>query len=267
MFDCFDKIRQNSGMQAVVTVAFALLGMAIGSFLNVVIDRLPAGQSLFFPASHCPSCQRRLTAIELIPVISYLWLRGHCRYCQAAIPRRVLGVEIVSGIIFASLYLHYGLGSEMVVGDFYFSLFLVLFVIDLEHHLILNTLVYPSLVVALLFSIFLSHLEVVPTIADSAIGGAIGLGLFLLIIIVSRGGMGWGDVKMATLIGFVVGYPSVFVALFLAVVVGGLVGGLSLVFKAKSRKQSIPFGPFLSVGAMVTLIWGADLLDWYLGLF
>ena len=254
-------------MQAVLTAAFALLGVAVGSFLNVVIDRLPANQSLFFPASHCPSCQRRLRALDLIPVFSYLWLRGRCRYCQAAILMRVLWVEIASGTIFAGLYWYYGLSPELAVGVFYFSLFLVLFVIDLEHHLILNRLVYPGLVVALLVSIFLSHLEVVPTIADSALGGAIGLGLFLLITIVSRGGMGWGDVKMAALIGLVVGYPNVFVALLLAVVAGGLVAGLSLVFKAKSRKQGIPFGPFLSVGAMVTLIWGADLLNWYLGLF
>ncbi len=255
-------------VEVILIAAFALLGVTVGSFLNVLIDRLPTGGSPVFPASYCPSCQRRLSPGDLIPVFSYIGLRGRCRYCQAAIPRRVLWVEIATGAVFAFLYWYYGSGAELAVLAFYFSLFIVLLVIDLEHRLILNKVVYPSSLVALAASIFLSQLEVVPdSIARATAGGAIGLGLFFLVALMARGGMGLGDVKMAALIGLIVGFPHVFVALFLAVISGGAVASVLMMVKAKSRKQGIPFGPFLSLGAMTTLLWGSDILNWYVGLF
>jgi leader peptidase (prepilin peptidase)/N-methyltransferase len=176
-------------------------------------------------------------------------------------------VEIATGAVFAFLYWYYGPGAELAVLAFYFSLFIVLLVIDLEHRLILNKVVYPSSLVALAASIFLSQLEVVPGIASAAGGGAIGLGLFFLVAVIARGGMGLGDVKMAALIGLIVGFPLVFVALFLAVISGGAVAAALMMVKAKDRKQSIPFGPFLSLGAMATLLWGSDILNWYGGFF
>ncbi len=265
-------------MEAVWIVIAALLGMAVGSFLNVCIDRLPGGKSLLFPASHCVSCQRRLAIKDLIPVFSYLWLRGRCRYCRAFIPKRILWVEIGTGILFAYLYWHFiiannGLIAELAVAVFYCCLFIVLLVIDLEHGIIPNKLVYPSLVIALVLSVVLAEVKIVPEVGivpgirDAGIGFGIGLGLFLLIVLISRGGMGWGDIKMAALIGLVTGFPLVFVALFLAVVLGGLVAGILLLFKLKKRKEGIPFGPYLSLGAIITLLFGNDILSWYLGIF
>ena len=258
-------------MEGIWMAAFALLGMTVGSFLNVCIDRLPAQESLVFPASHCASCRHRLSVKELIPVLSYIWLRGRCRYCNTPIPRRLLWVEVGTGVLFAYLYGHYGFSIELAVVTLYCCLFLVLMVIDLEHHILPNKLVYPGIVVALAisvaFSVLPNNLEVVPEIKSAAAGGGIGLGLFLLIIVVSRGGMGWGDVKMASLIGLVIGYPLVFVALFLAVVSGGLISWVLILTRAKSRKQSIPFGPFLSLGAIAALLWGTNILDWYRGFF
>lgn len=254
-------------MASVWISVFALLGMAVGSFLNVLIDRLPARKSIVFPPSHCPSCHKRLSARDLIPVFSYLWLRGRCRYCRAPLPRRLLWVEIGSGALFAGLYGYYGISAELAVALFYICLFITLLVIDLEHHLILNIVVYPAMAVALAISAFLPHLEIVPGIASAAAGGGIGLGLFLLIAIASRGGMGWGDVKLAALIGIITGWQLVFVAIFLAVLSGGLVALVLLMLKMKSRKQGIPFGPFLSLATMVTLLWGNNILSWYLGFF
>lgn len=254
-------------MEALYIAAFALLGVAVGSFLNVCIDRLPDNMSIISPPSRCAACQKRLSARDLIPVLSYLWLRGRCRYCKAVIPGRTLWVEISSGAAFALLYWHFGLSAELAIAAFYFCLFLVILVIDLGHHLILNKIVYPGAVIAIVFSIFLSSLEVVPGIANAAAGGGIGLGIFFLIVILSRGGMGWGDVKMAALIGLVLGYPLVFVALLLTVISGGLIAVILLISRVKGRKQSIAFGPFLSLGAMATLLWGANILDWYLGYF
>lgn len=254
-------------MEGVLIALFALLGMIVASFLNVCIDRLPAGQSLLFPASHCPSCHHRLAARDLIPVFSYLQLRGRCRYCRAPIPRRVLWVEIGTGVLFAYLFWLYGLSIELAVVAFFSSLFIVLMVIDLGHGLILNKVVYPAMAVALLISLtstFLFQSEVVPDIKSSAIGGGIGLVLFLLIVLISRGGMGWGDVKMAALIGLVTGFPLVFVALLLAVILGGLTAVVLLLLKIKKRNEGIPFAPFLSIAAVVTLLWGGSILSWYL---
>lgn len=268
-------------MEGALTAVFALLGVVVASFLNVCIDRLPNKESLLFPASHCTSCHHRLAVKDLIPIFSYLWLRGRCRYCQSPIPRRMLWVEIGTGVLFAYLYWHYGLSVELAVAALYCGLLIALMVIDLEHGLILNKLVYPSMVVALIISIFLPPSKIAYTdgtlalflnslpqsgIAQAAIGGSIGLVLFLLIVIISKGGMGWGDVKMAALIGLVTGY-LVFFALFLAVILGGVLAGILLLLKIKRRKQGIPFAPFLSLATIATLLWGTNILNWYLGLF
>jgi len=268
-------------MEGALIAVFAVLGVVVASFLNVCIDRLPSKESLISPPSHCDSCRRRLGVRDLIPVFSYLWLRGRCRYCRAAIPRRVLWVEIVTGALFAYLYWHYGLSVELGVIAFYCCLFIVLMVIDLERGLILNRLVYPTMVVALVISIFLSPSRVAYIdglvalflsrfpelgIVQAAIGGGIGLGISLLIVIVSKGGMGWGDVKMAALIGTVTGY-LVFFSLILAAIFGGSVAGILLLLKKKRRKEAVPFAPSLSVATIVTLLWGTDILNWYLGLF
>jgi len=269
-------------MEGLWIAVFVLLGVAVGSFLNVCIDRLPNNKSIVYPPSSCTACQKRLSRMDLIPVLSYLWLRGRCRYCRVAIPRRVLWVELIGGITFALLYWHYGLSAELAVMVFYYCLFLVILVIDLENKLILNKVVYPAAIIALVISIFVPNLDITPGVVintlapqidfapgviNAIIGGAGGLIVFLVILIASRGGMGWGDVKMAALMGLVLGFPLVFVAIFLAVVSGGLVAGVLLLLKARDRKQGIPFGPFLSLGATATLLWGAEILDWYLGFF
>ena len=265
-------------MEVILIIVFALLGTAIGSFLNVCIDRLPAGKSLVYPPSHCGACQHHLSAKDLIPVFSYLWLRRHCRFCQSPIPHRLFWVETGSGLLFALTYWYYGLSVEFGVITFYCCLFVVLGVIDLEHKLILNKIVYPAAVLTLVIltidsllpSLGLFHHPVFipgPSILSGVIGGATGFVLLLLPALVYRGGMGWGDIKLAALIGLITGFPLVFVALLLGIVLGGLVGGILLVFKIKKRKEAIPFGPFLSVATIATLLWGSDILGWYLGLF
>jgi leader peptidase (prepilin peptidase)/N-methyltransferase len=257
-------------MEAGFIVIFILLGMVVASFLNVCCDRLPARESIIYPPSHCSACQHRLSAKDLIPVFSYLWLRGRCRYCHAPIPRRLLWVEIGTAVLFGFVSWRYGLSIELAIILFYCCLFIVLMVIDLEHGLILNKVVYPVMVVALLlsifFSIFFPQSEIVPEIKQAVIGGGIGLIVFLLIVLISRGGMGWGDVKLAALIGLVTGY-LVIVALLMGMILGGLVAVLLLGLKIKKRKEAIPFGPFLAVATIVTLLWGNNILNWYLGLF
>jgi leader peptidase (prepilin peptidase)/N-methyltransferase len=179
-------------------------------------------------------------------------------------------VELATGGIFAFLYGSYGFSSELWVLIFYACLFIIIFVVDLERGLILNNMVYPGMAVALLIAGFVPQpwlmLGSLPAIAMAAIGGAIGFVIFLLIAIISHGGMGWGDVKLAALIGLATGFPLIFAALVIGATLGGLVAIVLLVSKKRGRKEAIPFGPFLSVAGMITLIWGGEILGWYLGL-
>jgi len=250
-------------MEGIWIAGFVVLGTVVASFLNVCIDRLPNNQSLLSPRSHCVSCHHRLTIKDLVPVFSYLCLRGHCRYCQSLISKRFFWVEIGTGALFGYLFWHYGLSIELAIASFYCCLFIILMVVDLEHQLILNKVTYPAMVVTLLISVFTPD----PGIVNAAIGGGIGLGLFLLIALLSRGGMGWGDVKMAALIGLVTGYPLIFVALVLAIILGGLVAVILLLFKKKGRKEGIAYGPYLSLAAIATLLFGTEMLDLCLRVF
>jgi len=178
-------------------------------------------------------------------------------------------VELATGLIFALLFWHYGLSAELGVMIFYACLFIVIFVIDLEQGLILNKVAYPGMVVALLLALYpwpWLNESIVMRVAYAALGGGIGFGVFLLIALASRGGMGWGDVKLAALIGLAVGFPLVFLAIIMGAILGGIVAVALVIAKKRKRRQTIPFGPFLALAAMVTLLWGSNILSWYLGL-
>lgn len=260
-------------MEVLYTAFFALLGMIVGSFLNVCIDRLPADKSILTPPSKCDSCGRRLSPFDLIPLVSYLWLRGRCRYCSVAIPKRVFVVELTTGFMLAFLYQYFGLSPEFGVTAFWAIVFILVFFIDLEQGLILNKIVYPCMLIAILLAAFVQPAWMeegwrLHPAASAALGGGVGLVMFWVIAVVSGGGMGWGDVKLAALIGLGCGFPLVLVALVLGALIGGLAAAALLLLRKRSwgRGQAIPFGPSLVVGAMVTMIWGVEISDWYLGL-
>ena len=243
---------------------YAVLGLIVSSFLNVCIDRLPERASVVSPPSHCPACGRRLGPFDLIPLLSYLFLRGRCRYCGAPIPRRVLLVESVTGLLFVLLWYRagsppYGLSLQWLLATLYTCFFIVIFFIDLERHLVLNRVIYPAIVVALL------AIPLTPNLAAAELlsGGAIGFGLLFLIAFIYPAGMGMGDVKLAAFIGLVVGFPSVLVALLISFVAGGAVGGGLLLTGLKGRKDPIPFAPFLVAGGMAAMLYGDQIIDWY----
>ena len=261
-------------MLALVTVCLGLFGLAVGSFLNLCIDRLPAGKSVIRPGSHCDSCNKSLVAFDLVPVFSYIWLRGRCRYCNARIPLRAPVVEFAAAAIFAFLAWHYGLSRELAFAVIYAAIFIVIFAIDLEQQLILNMLIFPAMVLAFVFSFFWGGFEEFwpktgPGFVLSALmGGAVGFVLMLLPYALTRGrGMGYGDVKLAAFIGLMAGFPLVIVGLLVGIVAGGLIAiSLLLSGMVKSRKAAIPYGPFLAVGAMVALIWGDRIFNWWWGM-
>lgn len=250
-----------------------LFGASIGSFLNVTIDRLPHGQSLVRPRSFCDACNRSLASLDMLPVVSYLWLRGRCRYCGAKIPIRVMFTEAITGILFTFLYFRYGFGIEFLVIAAVVSLMLVVAIIDLEHGLILNRIIYPAIIILLILSPFWSELglsrsflgapDLLASFLNSLAAGAGAFLVFLIITMVYPAGMGGGDVKLAGLIGLLVGFPGILLALWMAVVAGGLMAIALLILGKKGRKDSIPFGPFLAGGAMVTLLVGAEIVGRY----
>ncbi|MGB2798532.1 MAG: prepilin peptidase [Dehalococcoidia bacterium] len=247
---------------------FALLGLAVGSFLNVCCDRLPLRQSIISPPSHCGLCGKKLKVVDLVPIFSYLWLRGHCRYCGARIPLRLPLLEVGTALLFALLCWHYGLGPQLPMALIYACIFLVVFVIDLEHGLILDIVVYPGMVLALIFSFFWPELGWPGLgVLSALLGGAIGFGLMLVPYLISGGGMGGGDVKLAGLIGLAIGFPYVLIALFTAIITAGVLAIALVASRRRSRKQTIPFGPFLAAAAMVALVWGHPIADWVIGIF
>lgn len=239
---------------------YALLGAVIGSFLNVCIDRLPEGKSIVFPPSHCPHCQRQLKPLELIPIFSYLALRGRCLTCQGRIPLRVLWVELGTGILFGLIWQQSGLSVEGIMTSLYSILLILMGMIDLEHQRVLNKISYPAIALGLI-SIPLFHLDDPWT---WVMGGLIGFGALLLISLLSPQAMGMGDIKLALFIGLIVGYPEIFLSLFLAFVIGGSIAGLLLLLDRIGSKDPIAFGPFLAVGGIITLLYGEPILTWWL---
>lgn len=253
-------------MEVLSLVFLGLAGLAVGSFLNLCIDRVPRKRSIVSPPSHCDHCDQKLKVLDLVPVFSYLWLRGRCRYCGVRIPLRVLLVETATAFIFVYFTWYYGLGLQLAIALIYASMFLVIFVVDLEHMIIPNRVVYPGMVVALIFSGFWAGFEGFwpgVGVVNALLGGAIGLTLMLLPFLVFREGLGMGDVKLAGLMGLVCGFPLVLIALMLGIVYGGLVAIFLLLFRVKGRKEAMPLGPFLAGGAVLTLLWGGGILQMY----
>ncbi len=244
-----------------MSVLLFLLGLATGSFLNLCIDRLPKRESILHPPSHCDVCQHKLRPLDLVPLLSYLYLKGRCRYCGAKIHYRVPLVEAMTGLIFVLLWNHYGFSIGLPLAMLFACLFIVILVIDLEHHLILNRVVYPAIALAFLVIILTPDYGII----SAVIGGVTGAGILLLVALIFPGGMGMGDVKLAALIGLLVGFPQVLIALLICFILGGAVAGGLLLARLKGRKDPVPLAPFLTAGLITTVFYGEEILKLYLG--
>ena len=245
-----------------LSLCFGIIGAAVGSFLNVCIDRLSSGRSISSPPSHCPACGHRLAAMDLVPVLSYLSLGGRCRYCASPIPRRLPVVEAGTGVVFVLLWQHYGMGPSLILTIVYCCFLMTVTFIDLEHQIIPSRIIYPAIAVALLGAVITPE----RSLWNSVAGGLVGFGILFLIAFVNPAGMGMGDVRLAAFIGLITGFPGVLFALLIGIVAGGLAAAFLLLAHLKGRKDAIPFGPFLVLGAMVALVYGAEILYPYVGL-
>jgi leader peptidase (prepilin peptidase)/N-methyltransferase len=242
-------------------VAVALFGLAIGSFLNVVIARVPAGRSLVRPGSACPGCSALLKWYDNIPVLSFLVLRGRCRACGMTISWRYPIVEMVTAVVLVLAYVALGPSADFAVAVVLLAALIAITGIDLQHQLIPDAITLPGILVGLLLNLATGRISWV----ESVIGILVGGGLFVAIILVSRGGMGGGDLKLGAMLGAFLGWKALLFALFVAIVLGGVVGTVLLVTGLRGRKDPVPFGPFLAAGGAMALFWGERVFDWWVG--
>jgi leader peptidase (prepilin peptidase)/N-methyltransferase len=235
-------------------------GLVIGSFLNVVIARLPEGRSLWFPRSACPRCGTTIAWHDNIPLLSFFALRRRCRACEGEISWRYPIVEGVTGALFVAAYLAFGLTAQAAVAAALLAALVAITAIDLDHQIIPDAITLPGIVLGVLATPASPHL----TWLDSILGVVVGGGLFLAIILLSGGGMGGGDMKLAAMLGAFLGWKIALVAILIAVLLGGVYGVGLLVSGRRGRKDPIPFGPFLALGGAISVFWGQPLLAWYL---
>ena len=251
-----------SGATTSMVAVVGVLGLLIGSFLNVCIYRLPRRESIVFPASRCPACGARIRSWDNVPVLAWFWLRGRCRDCGGAISWRYPLIEAVNGAVYGLIVWRFGLSAEAVVYAAFFSTLLVVTVIDLDFQIIPDRISLPGIPIAFACALWLGRI----TWWESMLGAALPAALFLAIVILSRGGMGLGDVKLIAMIGALVGWKLALLTILVGAVAGSVVGVGLMVFQGKGRKTAVPFGPFLSLGAVVSVACGAPLIQWYLGL-
>lgn len=243
-------------------VFVAILGLCIGSFLNVCIYRIPREESISFPPSHCTSCGYRLKVKDLIPVLSYIFLRGRCRQCKEHISIQYPLIELTNALLYICVYLKFGLSIDTIKYIIFVSLLLVIAVIDFKTTEVWTSTTLFGLVVGILF-IIIHWITSRKFPVDNIIGGAIGF-LVIWLIVKLTAGMGEGDIDIALICGLFLGSKGAVITLFAGIVLGGLGGAIFLIRKKKSGKDEMAFGPYLAMGAFIAMMWGERIIDWYL---
>ena len=240
-----------------------VLGLLFGSLFNVVGLRIPKNISIAFPNSHCDHCQRELSWFENIPVLSWLFLRGRCRTCDARISPLYPVMELATGLLFAFTYYKHGLGPNLLIGILFVSLLVIITVSDLAYMIIPD----PVLLVFLIFFVVLRIFFPLQPWWDALIAAALGFGILYLLAIISKGGMGGGDIKLFFVLGLILGTKATLMTLFLASFIGSLFGVVKIIRKKHKRKQPIPFAPFISIGAIISYFYTDVIIKWYFGWF
>lgn len=263
-------------------VLFLIFGLMVGSFLSVVVSRLETGETIWKGRSQCPGCKKKIKAYDLVPLLSFVVLKGRCRHCEKKIGAFYPLIEIITGVIFALLFYRFSdvfMGANMYL---FFGLHILIlasliavFFYDWFYYIIPDKILIPIgavVLVAALINTLLSRVlgldffVYVPNIWNLIFGIIIGGGLFLVFVLVSKEKwMGWGDVKLGAFLGAILGYPLVLVALFFAFILGSIYSIFLIVQKKKSMKDVVPFGPFLVLGGLIALFAGKFLINWYLG--
>lgn len=260
-------------MNVWIAVAFLfLLGLSVGSFVNVLIYRVPRRESVFAPPSHCPNCDTRIKWYDNIPLLSFVLLRGRCRACQERISLRYPVVELSGGVLFvavffkiagiSSLPLTYPVIAELAAGLLFVTVLLAIAYIDAEHQIIPNRIMYPALILGPILLIIAAPANALTYLIGFAIGG----GLLLVLALIKPAGMGAGDVKLAAFMGLFLGW-QILLALFVGFLTGAVVGVIVALVRRRSLKEPIAFGPFLALGGLLAYFYGVPLTNLYLRTF
>ena len=241
-----------------IAVAIFMFGLAIGSFANVCIHRLPKKESVVFPVSHCTACSTPVRPFDNIPVISYLILGGKCKDCKESISVIYPIIEVITALLILAGFFKFGLTFDFLIYTVVAPTLVIITVIDIEHQIIPDVITLPGIVLGLAAGSY--------TIGyiDSFSGCLLGGGLFYLLAVLSNGGMGGGDIKYIAAAGALVGWQKVLLIIFIGAFLGSFMGLLQIVVQKKSRKSLIPFGPFLAAATLITLFYGNLLIKLYI---
>jgi leader peptidase (prepilin peptidase)/N-methyltransferase len=246
-----------------------MIGLALGSFLNVCIYRIPQRKSILLPSSFCPKCGARIRSYDNIPLLSYIILGGKCRDCGAKISLQYPLVELVTSVLLVLAYLRFDLTWDFASRSMLILLMILTFFIDLKHRIIPDVLTFPGILVGFVLSFAVSS----PSVLNSLLGIVVGGATFYLAAVIGdllfkKESMGGGDIKLAMMLGAFLGWKNVFLVLFLSAFLGSLIGGVAL-FLSKDVKETrtIPFGPFLALGALIAMFVGDALISAYVNTF
>lgn len=257
-------------MESIFPVTIFILGLLIGSFLNVCIYRVPLGESIAFPPSHCTTCGNDIKPYDLIPVISWILLGGKCRSCKEKISSRYALVELSTAILFLLTYFKYGLTINLLKFLILIPFLVVIAMIDFDTMDVYSTTTWMAIGVGVAFlgANFYLGLPVLTYIY----GGLIGAGTITFIILMSKliigqEGMGWGDAEICGLCGLFLGFKLCFMMLFFSFIIGGALGGYLLIFKKKNGRSEMSFGPSIIIATFLIIIYGEKILNWYLNLY
>jgi leader peptidase (prepilin peptidase)/N-methyltransferase len=251
-----------------IVAAFVVAGLLIGSFLNVVIARVPEGRSIWRPGSACPGCGSGIAWHDNVPLLSFVALRGRCRACGMSIPWRYPLVEAATGALFGAAGLAFGPTLHAAVAAALLATLLAITMIDLEHQIIPDVISLPAILAGFLANLATGRVSWL----DSLLGILIGGGTFLAIALLGswwagQDAMGGGDIKLAAMLGAFLGWKVLLLSLFVSVLGGGILAAALMGAGLRGRKDPLPFGPFLAAGGAVGLLWGERMVRWYLNAF
>jgi len=256
-------------MTTVLALVILSLGLAVGSFLNVCIYRIPQGESIFFPGSHCPCCGKKIKYYDNIPVLSFIILKGKCRFCGSKISIQYPLVELLTAVLFLGAYLWQGLSLAFASTIALGCLLIIVFFVDLKHRIVPDVITLPGIAIGLGFALVSPQIRLLDSFLGLLIGGGV---LYLLAILgellFKKESMGGGDIKLAAMLGAFLGWQRLFLVFFLSALLGSIIGILAIHLSSRVKEQrTIPFGPFLALASIASLFWGETLVNAYLNLF
>ena len=249
-------------MNFFISVIILIFGIIIGSFLNVCIYRIPKEESIAFPPSHCGNCGHNLNALDLVPIFSWLFLKGKCRYCGEKVSKQYPIVEAATGLLFVFLYLKFGFTFELLKYTIFTSILIVIGIIDFKDQDVYDSTIITLVICGVIFTIIEFFMGKQINFLNIILG--IAIPVFIISIFAWFGAMGWGDVEIIGVTGLFLGFELNMLNLFISIVLGGIGACILMILKRRGGKDTMAFGPYIALSSYITLLFGSEILQWYL---